>query len=147
MKLHELEYTKGSRKPRKRIGRGNGSGYGNTAGRGENGQKSRSGGNVRPGFEGGQNPLYLRLPKRGFSNTFFKKEYTEITLDDLNRFNDGDVVTVEQLKEKQIIKQVKHGVKVLANGKLEKKLTLKLDRYTKTAREAIISSGGSIEEK
>lgn len=146
MKLHELEYTKGARHSKKRIGRGTASGQGETAGRGENGQNSRSGGGVRPGFEGGQNPLYRRLPKRGFSNADFKKTYTTINLFDLNKFNDGDVVTVEELKSRKIIKKANDGVKVLGNGKLDKKLTVKLDKYSKSAVEAIEKSGGNIEE-
>ncbi len=147
MKLHELKYTEGSRKKsRKRLGRGTGSGQGETAGRGEHGQNSRSGGGVRPGFEGGQNPLYLRLPKRGFNNADFATTYTTINLNDLNKFEDGETVTVEALVEKKIIKQVKDGVKVLGTGSLDKKLEVKLSKYSKSAKAAIEAKGGSAEE-
>ncbi len=147
MKLHELKYTEGSRKKnRKRLGRGTGSGQGETAGRGENGQNSRSGGGVRPGFEGGQTPIYRRLPKRGFSNADFKTTYTTINLNDLNKFEDGETVTVETLVERKIVKQVADGVKVLGTGSLEKKLEVKLSKYSKSAKEAIEAKGGSTEE-
>ncbi len=147
MKLHELKYTEGSRKKnRKRLGRGTGSGQGETAGRGENGQNSRSGGGVRPGFEGGQTPIYRRLPKRGFSNADFKTTYTTINLNDLNKFEDGETVTVETLVERKIVKQVADGVKVLGTGSLEKKLEVKLSKYSKSAKEAIEAKGGSAEE-
>lgn len=147
MKLHELKYTEGSRKKsRKRLGRGTGSGQGETAGRGEHGQNSRSGGGVRIGFEGGQNPLYLRLPKRGFNNADFATTYTTINLNDLNKFEDGETVTVEALVERKIVKQVKDGVKVLGNGSLEKKLEVKLSKYSKSAKAAIEAKGGSAEE-
>lgn len=145
MKLHELKYTEGSKKNRKRVGRGTGSGYGLTAGRGENGQKSRSGGNIRQGFEGGQNPLYRRLPKRGFSNAPFKKEFATINIDRFNKFNDGDVVTVEMLVELGMISNVKDGVKILGNGQLDKKLTIKAHKFSKTAVAAIEAKGGSVE--
>lgn len=147
MKLHEMKYTDGAKHSKKRVGRGNGSGYGKTCGRGENGQNSRSGGSLRRGFEGGQNPLYLRLPKRGFSNAPFKKTYTTVSLDDLNRLTDGEIVTATLLKEKKIISKINDGVKVLGTGTLSKKLTLKLDLYTKTAQDAIVNAGGNIEEK
>ncbi len=147
MKLHELQATKGARKKsRKRLGRGTGSGQGETSGRGEHGQNSRSGGGVRPGFEGGQTPIYRRLPKRGFNNSDFATVYTTISLNDLNKFEDGETVTVEALVNKKIIKQVKDGVKVLGNGSLDKKLEVKLSKYSKSAKEAIEAKGGSAEE-
>lgn len=145
MKLHELKYTEGSKKNRKRVGRGTGSGYGLTAGRGENGQKSRSGGSIRQGFEGGQNPLYRRLPKRGFSNAPFKKVFTTINVEKFNRFNDGDVVTVEMLLEMGMISKTNDGVKVLGNGQLDKKLTIKAHKFSKTAVAAIEAKGGTVE--
>lgn len=145
MKLHELKYTEGSKKNRRRVGRGTGSGYGLTAGRGENGQKSRSGGSIRPGFEGGQNPLYRRLPKRGFSNAPFKKVYTTVNVEKLNKFNDGDVVTVEMLLEMRIISKTNDGVKILGNGQLDKKLTIKAHKFSKTAVAAIEAKGGTVE--
>lgn len=147
MKLHELQATPGSRHNRKRIGRGCGSGHGETAGRGENGQKSRSGGKIRLGFEGGQNPLYRRLPKRGFSNAPFKKVYTTINVEALNRFNDGDVITNELLIENKIVKQVKDGIKILGNGELTKKLTVRVDAVSKSAQEKIVNAGGNVEVK
>lgn len=146
MKLHELKPANGAKHSKKRLGRGTATGQGKTAGRGENGQKSRSGGGVRPGFEGGQNPLYMRLPKRGFNNANFATNYVTISLTDLNKFNDGDTVTVADLFEKKIIKKELDGVKVLSNGKLEKKLTVKLSKYSKSAREAIEQLGGTAEE-
>ncbi|MBL0701664.1 MAG: 50S ribosomal protein L15 [Spiroplasma sp.] len=145
MKLHELTYIKGARKTRKRIGRGTASGQGETAGRGEHGQKSRSGGAVRVGFEGGQNPLYRRLPKRGFTNAPFKKEYAIVNLDQLNRFNDGDIVSTAMLIETSIVAKEKDGIKILGNGTLEKKLTIQAHKFSKTAIQAIEKQGGSIE--
>jgi large subunit ribosomal protein L15 len=145
MKLHELTYTKGARHTRKRIGRGTGSGQGETAGRGENGQNSRSGGGVRLGFEGGQNPLYRRLPKRGFSNAPFKKEYAIINVEQLNKFNDGDVISNEVLIESGLVAKEKDGIKILGNGTLDKKLTVKANKFSKGAIEAIENKGGSIE--
>jgi len=145
MKLHELHPAEGSVKNRKRIGRGPGSGTGKTAGKGHKGQNARSGGGVRPGFEGGQLPLFRRLPKRGFSNAMFKKEYAVINLSDLNRFNDGDVVTPELLKEMGIIKKQLCGVKVLGNGTLEKKVTVKAHKFSESAKEKIETSGGKVE--
>ena len=124
MKLHELRAAEGSKKDRKRRGRGHATGQGTTGGRGMNGQKSRSGGGVRLGFEGGQMPLYRRLPKRGFTN-IWGTEYTIINVDDLNRFDEGTVVTPELLEEKGMVKQVKDGIKVLGEGNLEKNVTVK----------------------
>ncbi len=145
MKLHELHPAEGSIKNRKRIGRGPGSGTGKTSGKGHKGQNARSGGGVRPGFEGGQIPLFRRLPKRGFSNHMFKTEYAVINLSDLNRFNDGDVVTPELLREMGIIKKQLSGVKVLGNGTLEKKVTVKAHKFSASAKEKIETSGGKVE--
>ena len=145
MKLHELHPAEGSVKNRKRIGRGPGSGTGKTSGKGHKGQNARSGGGVRPGFEGGQIPLFRRLPKRGFSNHMFKTEYAVINLSDLNRFNDGDVVTPELLREMGIIKKQLSGVKVLGNGTLEKKVTVKAHKFSESAKQKIENSGGKVE--
>ncbi len=145
MKLHELKPNEGSVKKRKRIGRGPGSGTGKTAGKGEKGQNARSGGGVRPGFEGGQLPLFRRLPKRGFSNSMFKKEYAVINVSDLNKFNDGDVITPELLKELGIIKKQLSGIKVLGNGTLEKKVTVKAHKFSDSAKAKIEASGGKVE--
>ena len=145
MKLHELNASPEA-KTRKRVGRGAGSGLGKTAGRGENGQKSRSGVSIPAWFQGGQTPLYRRVPKRGFSNEKFKTEYATINLSDLNKyFNDGDVVTPELLKEKGIIKKQLCGVKVLGNGELEKKLTIRANRFSSSAVTKIESAGGKAE--
>ncbi|CAB1261658.1 50S ribosomal protein L15 [Clostridium sp. MT-14] len=144
MKLHELKPAEGSRKSRKRIGRGTGSGFGRNAGKGEKGQKARSGGGVRIGFEGGQMPLYRRLPKRGFTN-IFAKEYFELNVERLNIFEDGTEVTPELLLEKRIIRGSKDGLKVLGNGELKKKLTVKAAKFTKTAAEKIEAAGGKVE--
>ncbi len=144
MKLHELTYTEGSRKNRKRIGRGHGSGQGKTAGKGHKGQNARSGGGVRLGFEGGQTPLFRRLPKRGFTN-INRKEFAIINLDDLNKFEDGTVVTPDVLLEANVIKKLHSGVKVLGNGQLERKLTVKAAKFSKTAEERIVALGGTIE--
>ena len=144
MKLHELTYTEGSRKDRKRIGRGHGSGQGKTAGKGHKGQNARSGGGVRLGFEGGQTPLFRCLPKRGFTN-FTRKEYAIVNLDQLNRFADGTEVTVELLKNTGIVKDLKCGVKVLGDGELEKKLVVKANKFTKSAVAMIEKVGGKAE--
>ena len=146
MKIHELTPAEGSTRETKRLGRGIGSGLGKTSGRGHKGQKARSGGGVRRGFEGGQTPLYRRLPKRGFNNARFRTEYATINLSDLNKyFNDGDEVTPEVLKEKGIIKQQLCGVKVLGNGELEKKLTIRANRFSSSAVTKIESAGGKAE--
>ncbi len=145
MKLSELVASPGSKKAPKRKGRGPGSGNGKTAGRGHKGQNARSGGGVRPGFEGGQMPLYRRIPKRGFNNKKFAKEYVEINIDQLNRFEDGTVVNAQLLKEMGIIKKVADGVAVLGNGELEKKLTVQAARFTKTATQKIEAAGGKVE--
>ncbi|NMB34361.1 MAG: 50S ribosomal protein L15 [Clostridium sp.] len=144
MKLFELQPAPGSSKLPKRKGRGHGTGNGKTAGRGHKGQKARSGGGVRPGFEGGQMPLYRRLPKRGFNN-IFAKVYTEVNVSELNVFDNGTVVTEELLKEKGIIKKVVDGVSILGDGKLDKKLTVKATRFTKVASEKIEAAGGKVE--
>lgn len=144
MKLHELSPAAGSRKAPKRVGRGTGSGLGRNAGKGEKGQKSRSGGGTRPGFEGGQMPLYRRLPKRGFTN-IFAKEYSSLNIDRLNIFEDGTVVTPELLLEMKIVKKAKNGVKILGNGELEKKLTVKAAKFSKVAAEKIEAAGGKVE--
>ena len=145
MKLNTIHPAEGATKARKRVGRGPGSGTGKTAGRGENGQKSRSGYSHKAGFEGGQLPLYRRLPKRGFTNARFKVEYAVINLDDLNKFEDGAVVTPEVLKEMGLLKNQLDGVKVLGNGTLEKKLTVKAHKFSASALAAIEKSGGKAE--
>ena len=145
MKLHELKYNEGSKKDIKRLGRGSSSGTGKTSGRGENVQNSRSGGGVRIGFEGGQLPLYRRLPKRGFSNAMFKKVYATINVSDLNKFEDGTVVSPELLREMGIIKNELSGIKVLGNGSLDKKLTVRAHKFSNQAKEKIEAKGGKIE--
>ncbi|MFD3155635.1 50S ribosomal protein L15 [Haloimpatiens sp. FM7330] len=144
MKLHELKPAAGSKKAPKRVGRGYGSGLGKTCARGQDGQNSRSGGGVRLGFEGGQMPLYRRLPKRGFTNLFAKK-YAVINLDKLNAFENGSEVTPELLLENGIIKKVYDGVKILGNGNIEKKLNVKASKFSKTAAEKIEAAGGKVE--
>ena len=143
MKLHELQPAEGSRKERNRVGRGQGSGNGKTAGRGSKGQKARSGGGVRLGFEGGQTPLFRRIPKRGFQN-INRKEYAVVNLGTLNRFEDGQEVTAAVLVEAGIVKNEKDGIKVLANGKLERKLTVKANKFSQAAKEAIEAAGGPV---
>lgn len=147
MKLHNLKPAPGGAvKERKRLGRGHATGQGKTAGRGHKGQNARSGGGVRPGFEGGQMPLFQRLPKRGFTN-IFAKVYAEVNLVDLNRFEEGTEVTPELLFESGLVKKskAKDGIKVLGNGELEKKLTVKAHKFTKSAQEKIDSMGGKAE--
>ncbi len=144
MKLENLCVTP-EKKSRKRVGRGPGSGMGKTSTRGENGQKSRSGASISAWFEGGQSPLYRRIPKRGFNNTRFRTEFATINLSDLNKFNDGDVVTPEVLKEKGIVKKQLCGIKVLANGTLEKKLTVRAQRFSSAAVTKIENAGGTAE--
>lgn len=144
MELNELKYTKGSKASIKRVGRGTSSGHGKTAGRGMKGQSARSG-RVRPGFEGGQNPLVFRVAKRGFSNFNFETKYACINLSDLERFNDGAEVTPELLKEMGLVKKQLDGIKVLGNGKLTKKLTVKANKFSKSAKEAIEKVGGKVE--
>jgi large subunit ribosomal protein L15 len=144
MKLHELKPAEGSRKERKRLGRGIGSGQGKTAGKGHKGQNARSGGGVRIGFEGGQTPLFRRLPKRGFTN-INRKEYAVVNLDVLNRFEEGTEVTPELLIESGVVKNEKAGIKILANGNIEKKLTVKAHKFSSAAKEAIEAAGGNTE--
>jgi large subunit ribosomal protein L15 len=144
MKLHELKPAEGSRKERKRLGRGIGSGQGKTAGKGTKGQNARSGGGVRLGFEGGQTPLFRRLPKRGFTN-FNRKEYAVVNLDALNRFEDGTEVTPVLLIETGVVKSEQAGIKILAKGTLEKKLTVKAHKFSSAAKEAIEAAGGTTE--
>ncbi|MEN6351113.1 MAG: 50S ribosomal protein L15 [Syntrophomonas sp.] len=144
MKLQELKSPPGANKRNKRVGRGIGSGHGKTSCRGHKGQKARSGGGVRPGFEGGQMPLQRRIPKRGFTN-IFKKEYAIVNVKDLNIFDDGTQVTPELLIESGLIKAVKDGVKILGDGELEKKLVLKVNKISKQAEEKITAKGGKVE--
>jgi len=144
MKLHEFKAAEGSAKARKRRGRGGASGQGKTGGRGMNGQNSRSGGGTRLGFEGGQMPLYRRVPKRGFTN-IWKTEYTVLNVDDLNRFEAGSVITPELLAETGMVKQVKDGIKILGDGAIEKKVTVKAHKFSKSAIEKIESAGGKAE--
>lgn len=145
MKLNDLRPNAGGgSKPRKRVGRGIGSGLGKTAGRGHDGQNARSGGGVRPGFEGGQMPLYRRLPKRGFTNIFATK-YSIINIVDLNRFDENTVVTPELLLEEGLIKKLNDGVKILGDGDLDKKLTVKAHKFSKSAAKKIEAAGGKVE--
>lgn len=145
MKLHELEKNIGATHAKKRVGRGSGSGLGKTSGRGQKGQKARSGGSVNPVFEGGQLPLYRRIPKRGFSNHMFKTIYATINVEELNVFEDGTVVTPALLKESGMIKKQLDGIKVLGNGKLEKKLTIQATKFSASALEKIKESGSKAE--
>ena len=144
MFLHEIKPNPGARKEPKRKGQGIGSGNGKTAGRGHKGQNCRSGGGVRPGFEGGQMPLQRRLPKRGFTN-IFGKEIAAINVDDLNRFDNGEVVTTERLKECRLVKKFKDGIKVLGHGELTKSLTVQANAFSKSAVVKIEAAGGKAE--
>ncbi|MEJ6348108.1 MULTISPECIES: 50S ribosomal protein L15 [Holzapfeliella] len=144
MKLHELKPAEGSRKNRKRVGRGTSSGVGKTAGRGQKGQLARSGGKTRIGFEGGQMPLFRRMPKRGFKN-INRKEYAVVNLSDLNQFKEGTEVTPALLVESGLVKKELSGVKLLANGDLKVKLTIKVNKYSEAAKSAVEAAGGSIE--
>lgn len=145
MKLNSLKPNEGATFTRKRVGRGVGSGTGKTSGRGEKGQNARSGGGVRPGFEGGQLPLFRRIPKRGFSNAKFKTRYAVINLSDLNKFKEGSTITPELLKEMGLVKKQLDGIKVLGKGKLDKKLTVKATKFSLTAKEQIEKLGGKAE--
>ncbi|TVP86590.1 MAG: 50S ribosomal protein L15 [Alkalicoccus sp.] len=146
MQLHELKPAEGSRnQKRKRKGRGVGTGNGKTAGKGHKGQNARSGGGVRPGFEGGQMPIFRRLPKRGFKNPN-RTEYAVVNLDTLNRFEDGTEVSPAQLVESGVVKNERDGIKVLGNGTLERKLTVKANKFSGSAKEAIEAAGGTAEE-
>ncbi len=145
MELHNLSATKGARKSKTRKGRGISAGKGKTAGRGTKGQNSRTGGGVRPGFEGGQLPLYRRIPKRGFTN-FTRKEYAIVNINVLNdAFNNNDKIDPTILKEKRIVRKEYDGVKILGNGELTKKLIIKAHKFSKSAKEAIEKAGGKIE--
>lgn len=144
MKLFELQPTQGATKDAKRKGRGHASGNGKTAGRGHKGQKARSGGGVRIGFEGGQMPIYRRLPKRGFNN-IFAKSYAQVNVSDLNKFDNGAVVDAQALIDAGIIKKSLDGVKILGNGNIEKKLTVKAAKFTGSAKEKIEAAGGKVE--
>jgi len=144
MKLHELSPARGSRKKRKRVGRGPGSGHGKTSCRGQKGQKSRSGGGPARGFEGGQMPLQRRLPKRGFTN-LFRKEYNIINVEDLNRFDPNSEVDLTALKEKGLIRKKKDGVKLLGNGQVDHPVMIKVQRASRVAREKVEAAGGKIE--
>ena len=144
MKLHELAPAEGSKRERYRVGRGHASGNGKTAGKGHKGQNARSGGGVRPGFEGGQMPIYRRLPKRGFNNIFAKK-YVSINVEALNKFEDGTEVTAELLKESGVISKTCDGVVILGRGEIEKKLTVRAARFSKSAEEKITAAGGKVE--
>lgn len=145
MKLNELQRNIGATHAKKRVGRGSGSGLGKTCGRGQKGQKARSGASINPVFEGGQLPLYRRIPKRGFSNHMFKTTYAVINLDELNVFEDNTVVTPALLKEAGIVKKELNGIKVLGNGKLEKKLTIQANKFSKSALEKIKEAGSKAE--
>jgi large subunit ribosomal protein L15 len=145
MKLFELQPTPGTKKLPNRKGRGTGSGNGKTGGRGHKGQNARAGGGVRPGFEGGQMPLYMRLPKRGFNNKNFTKAYAEVNVSDLNIFEDGTTVTEALLKEKGIVRKLFEGVAVLGNGEITRKLTVQAAKFSKAASEKIEAAGGKVE--
>ena len=145
MKLHELQPAEGSKSSRKRVGRGTGSGLGKTSGRGHKGQNARSGGGVRLGFEGGQNPLYRRLPKRGFNNDRFATVFAIVNLDQLNRFADGTEVTPELLLAEGVLRNPKDGVKILGNGDLTVKLTVKAHKFSQSAADKIQAAGGKTE--
>ena len=144
MKLHELKPAFGSTTAPKRLGRGVGSGLGKTSGKGHKGAKARSGGGKRPGFEGGQMPLTMRLPKRGFTN-IFRKEYVAVSIDRLEMFEDGAVVTPVTLIEYGIIKNVQDGVKILGNGEITKKLTVQANKFSESAKQKIEAAGGKAE--
>ena len=145
MKLNELQRNIGATHAKKRVGRGSGSGLGKTSGRGQKGQKARSGASINPVFEGGQLPLYRRIPKRGFKNARFKTVYAVINLADLNRFEDGTVVTPALLKDTGLVKKQYEGIKVLGNGKLEKKLTVQANKFSESALEKIKEAGSKAE--
>ena len=144
MKLHEMTYTEGARRERKRIGRGHGSGHGKTSGKGQKGQNARSGGGVRLGFEGGQTPIFRRLPKRGFTN-FNRKEYAIVNVESLNVFENDTVVTPELLIETGLVKKELDGIKILGQGELGKKLTVKANKFSGSAVSTIEQAGGKVE--
>ena len=144
MKLHELKPAEGSRQKRSRVGRGMGSGKGKTSGRGHKGQNARTGGGVRPGFEGGQTPLYLRLPKRGFSNPT-RKEFAIVNIENLNQFDEGTEITPDLLIESGMIRNAKSGIKILGNGEINKSVTVKAHKFSASAVRAIEAAGGKTE--
>jgi large subunit ribosomal protein L15 len=144
MKINELSPAEGSRKKRKRVGRGPGSGHGKTACRGHKGQKSRSGGGVRPGFEGGQMPLQRRLPKRGFTN-IFKKEYNIINIDDLNRFEPDALLDPAAFQRAGLVKKMRNGIKLLGNGELAQPVVVRIHKASKAAKEKVEAAGGKVE--
>ncbi len=144
MKLHELHPAEGSTQAAKRLGRGVGSGLGKTSGKGHKGAKARSGGGKRPGFEGGQMPLYRRVPKKGFTN-IFGTDYATVNVENLNVFEDGTVIDVETLKDAGLIRKELDGLKILGNGELTKKLTVKAAKFTASAKEKIEAVGGTAE--
>ena len=145
MKLENMKPAEGATTKKVRVGRGIGSGIGKTSGKGHKGQNARSGGGVRPGFEGGQLPLFRRLPKRGFNNYEFRTEYAIVNVGDLNDFKDGSVIELSNLKESGLVKKEKDGIKILGNGELTKKLTVKANKFSSTARVKIENAGGKIE--
>lgn len=145
MQLHELKASPGARKSPKRVGRGTGSGMGKTSTRGHKGQWARSGGGVRPGFEGGQNPLFKRIPKRGFTNAKFAKEYAIVNLESLNNFSEGTVVTPDLLLQTRLVRKMLDGIKVLGSGDLKVKLTVQAHAFSDTAKEKIEAIGGTAE--
>ncbi len=145
MKIDELRPAEGSKKKKKRVGRGPGSGHGKTSCRGHKGQKARSGGGVSPGFEGGQMPLHRRLPKRGFRNAPFRKVYTIVNIKTLERLKDVDLITPELLLEKGVIKGIKDGLKVLGDGELSRAITIRANAFSETARKKIEQAGGKVE--
>jgi large subunit ribosomal protein L15 len=145
MKLHELSPSEGSAKKAWRKGRGTGSGNGKTAGRGHKGQNARSGGGVRPGFEGGQIPMYRRIPKHGFSNYLFKKEYATINVEQLDKYEDGAVISLETLMADGVIRKELNGLKILGNGNITKKLTVQATVFSASAKEKIEAAGGKAE--
>jgi len=145
MKLHELSKNIGAKQSKKRLGRGPGSGLGKTSGKGQKGQNARSGGGVSPVFEGGQLPLYKRIPKKGFSNHMFKMKYAVVNIEELNRFEDGTVVTPALLKDAKIVKKQLNGIKILGNGKLDKKLTIQAHKFSTSAYQKIKESGSKAE--
>lgn len=144
MKLHEIKPAQGATRAQKRVGRGTGSGHGKTSTRGHKGQWARSGGGVRPGFEGGQMPLQRRIPKRGFNN-IFAKQYTSVNVEVLSRFEDGQVVTADTLREAGIIKKEQDGIKILGRGEIDKKLTVCAAKFTESAKAKIEAAGGKAE--
>jgi large subunit ribosomal protein L15 len=144
MNLSNLKPTPGSTHAKKRLGRGTGSGTGKTAGKGTKGQNSRSGGGTRPGFEGGQTPWFKRMPKRGFTN-HFRKEYATVNVEELNKYSEGTVVTKDLLLQERLIRKELSGLKILGNGELNVKLTVKADKFTKSAMEKIQAAGGNVE--